>query len=73
MKFLFFSKQIRKLNFYSEIINCMHLYEGISEMVNEHCGFLLYEFLATYWCIGKPHSKGTATSYNFDLFEHVSR
>ena len=43
---------------------------------------LLYEFPAetrltvyrgsTYWCVGKPHPKGTATFYNGALFEHVS-
>jgi hypothetical protein len=26
-----------------------------------------------YWCVGKPRPKGTATFYNIDLFEHVSR
>ena len=26
-----------------------------------------------YWCVGKPRPKGTATFWNFDFFEHVSR
>ena len=26
-----------------------------------------------YWCVGKLHPKGTATFYDLDLSEHVSR
>ena len=31
----------------------------------------VYRRFETYWCVGKPRPKGTATFYDVGLFEHV--